>query len=236
MSVQDVPVDTIRVDDWETARNLAVRIGGPNPSFSPISPYSEAHFKGVGGWLENLDRYDVVFVDSVTAISRLSFRWAEQQPEARSERTGAKDLRSVYGTHGRELLMWLHQLQHARGKHVVFVGILEKSPTISVVSSSIGCRWRARRCRARSAPSSIYTSRWSGSVSTITSRCAHSFARRRIHTDTPQRIAVESDRHRRHSPALATIALCRSRRRHRPGGLVSGKRCRAPDIRAQPGR
>jgi hypothetical protein len=56
LSVQDVPVDTIRVDDWETARNLAVRIGGPNPSFSPISPYSEAHFKGVGGWLENLNR------------------------------------------------------------------------------------------------------------------------------------------------------------------------------------
>jgi hypothetical protein len=24
------------------------------------------------------------------------------------------------------MLLWLHQLQHARGKHVVFVGILEK--------------------------------------------------------------------------------------------------------------
>jgi hypothetical protein len=126
LSVADVPVDTIRVNDWETARNIAVRIGGPNRSFWAISPYSEAHFKGVGGWLENLDRYDLIFVDSITAISRLSFRWAEQQPEARSERTGAKDLRSTYGLHAREMLLWLHQLQHARGKHVVFVGILEK--------------------------------------------------------------------------------------------------------------
>jgi len=95
LSVQDVPVDTIRIDDWETARNIAVRIGGPNPSFAPTSCYSEAHFKAVGGALENLDRYDLIFVDSITAISRLSFRWAEQQPEARSERTGAKDTRSA---------------------------------------------------------------------------------------------------------------------------------------------
>jgi len=126
LSVQDVPVDTIRIDDWETARNIAVRIGGPNPSFAPTSCYSEAHFKAVGGWLENLERYDLIFADSITAISRLSFRWAEQQPEARSERTGAKDLRSIYGLHAREMLMWLHQLQHARGKHVVFIGVLEK--------------------------------------------------------------------------------------------------------------
>jgi len=126
LSVQDVPVDTVRVDDWQTARNIAVRIGGPNPSFAATNAYSEAHFKAVGGMLENLERYDVIFVDSITAISRLSFRWAEQQPEGRSERTGAKDLRSIYGLHAREMLMWLHQLQHARGKHVVFVGILDK--------------------------------------------------------------------------------------------------------------
>jgi len=126
LSVQDVAVDTIRIDDWTTARNVAVRIGGPNPSFAPTSCYSEAHYKAVGGALENLDRYKLIFVDSITAISRLSFRSAEQQPEARSERTGAKDLRSTYGLHGREMLMWLHQLQHVRSKHVVFVGVLEK--------------------------------------------------------------------------------------------------------------
>ena len=126
LSVQDVPVDTIRIDDWQTARNIAVRIGGPNPSFAPTSCYSEAHYKAVGGTLENLDKYELIFVDSITAISRLSFRWAEQQPEARSERTGAKDLRGAYGLHGREMLMWLHQLQHVRAKHVIFVGILEK--------------------------------------------------------------------------------------------------------------
>jgi len=126
LSVQDVPVDTIRVDDWSTARDLACRIGGPNSSFPPTACYSGAHYQAVGGALDNLDGYDTVFVDSITAVSRLSFRWAEQQPEAFSERTGKKDTRGAYGLHAREMLLWLYQLQHARGKHVVFVGILEK--------------------------------------------------------------------------------------------------------------
>jgi len=126
LSVQDVPIDTIRVDDWPTARDLACRIGGSNPSFSPLQSYSQAHFECVGGALENLDKYDVVFVDSITAVSRLSFRWSEQQPESFSERTGRKDTRGAYGLHGREMIAWLNQLQHARGKSVIFVAILEK--------------------------------------------------------------------------------------------------------------
>ena len=70
LAVQNLPIDTLRVDDWATARNLACRIGGPNPSFSPTSCYSQAHYQDVGGPLENLDRYDLIFVDSITAISR----------------------------------------------------------------------------------------------------------------------------------------------------------------------
>src|SRR5258708_4587751 len=126
LSVLDLPIDTTRTDDWPTARDLACRIGGPNPSFSPTACYSQAHYQGVGGALENLDKYDVVFVDSITAVSRLSFRWSEQQPEAFSERTGRKDTRAAYGLHGREMIAWLNQLQHARGKSVIFVALLEK--------------------------------------------------------------------------------------------------------------
>jgi hypothetical protein len=126
LSVQNVLVDTVRIDDWPTARDLACRVGGPNPSYPATACYSEAHFNGVGGALENLDKYDVIFVDSITAVSRLSFRWAEQQPESFSERTGKKDTRGAYGLHGREMIAWLNALQHARGKSVIFVAILEK--------------------------------------------------------------------------------------------------------------
>jgi hypothetical protein len=125
LSVLDVPVPTIRLDDWPSARDLACQIGGPNRSFPPTACYSQAHYDAIGGALENLDQITTLFVDSLTAISRISFRWAEQQPEAYSERTGRKDLRGIYGLHAREMLLWLNQLQHARAKHVVLVGILE---------------------------------------------------------------------------------------------------------------
>lgn len=126
LAVIDLPVSTVWIDDWPTARDLACRIGGPNPSFPPTACYSQAHFEAVGGALEHLDRYETIFVDSITAVSRLSFRWAEQQPEAYSDRSGKKDVRGAYGLHGREMILWLNQLQHARDKNVVFVGILEK--------------------------------------------------------------------------------------------------------------
>jgi hypothetical protein len=126
LSVQDVPVDTIRVHDWPAARDLACRLGGPNPSFPANACYSEAHYQAVGGALDGLDRYTTIFVDSLTAASRLSFCSAEQQPEAVSERTGKKDTRGAYGLHAREMIKWLQHLQHARGKSVIFVAILEK--------------------------------------------------------------------------------------------------------------
>ena len=126
LSVQDVLVDTLRVDDWPTARDIACRIGGPNPSYAPTACYSQAHCDAVGGALDNLDRYDTLFVDSITAVSRLSYRWSEQQPEAFSERTGKKDTRGAYGLHAREMIAWLNQLQHARGMNVIFVAILER--------------------------------------------------------------------------------------------------------------
>src|SRR3974390_2600373 len=114
LAILDLAVPTIRIDDWQTARNVACRIGGPNKSFPPTAAYSPAHFEAIGGYLEKLDQDQNNFVYNPTAISRLSFRYAEQQPEAFSERTGRKDTRGAYGLHGREMILWLSQLQHAR--------------------------------------------------------------------------------------------------------------------------
>jgi hypothetical protein len=126
LAVLDLPVPTIRLKSWQEARNLACRIGGPNPSFPPNACYSQAHYDAIGGALPGLGQFSTIFVDSLTQISRLSFRWAEQQPESYSERTGKKDVRGAYGLHGREMVLFLNQLQHAREKDVVFVGILER--------------------------------------------------------------------------------------------------------------
>jgi hypothetical protein len=126
LAVQDVPVDTVRINDWSAARDIACRIGGPNPSYAPTACYSQAHFEAIGGELDNLDKYETLFIDSITAVSRLSFRWSEQKPEAFSDRSGKKDTRGAYGLHAREMIAWLNQLQHARGLNVIFVAILEK--------------------------------------------------------------------------------------------------------------
>jgi energy-coupling factor transporter ATP-binding protein EcfA2 len=61
LSVRDVPIDTVRANDWRLACDLACRIGGPNPSFPPTSYYSQAHYEAVGGPLENLERYQTIF-------------------------------------------------------------------------------------------------------------------------------------------------------------------------------
>src|SRR6516165_3570357 len=126
LSVQDVAVDTLRLSNWTEARDVACKIAGANPSYPPTACYSEAHFRAINGPLENLAKYKTLFIDSITAASRLSFRHAEQQPEAFSERTGKKDVRGAYGLHGREMIAWLNQLQHARSKNIIFVAILEK--------------------------------------------------------------------------------------------------------------
>ena len=46
---QDVAVDTVPLNDWQTARDIVCRIGEPNSSFSPLHCYSTAHFERIGG-------------------------------------------------------------------------------------------------------------------------------------------------------------------------------------------
>jgi hypothetical protein len=68
----------------------------------------------------------IVFVDSITDLTRQAMAFARQQPEAVSERTGKPDVRGAYGLLGREVIQALKHLQHAPGKTVIFVGVLEK--------------------------------------------------------------------------------------------------------------
>jgi len=127
-AVMDVPVATLRPQNWDECRNLACFLTGPNPSLPPTASYSEAHFEAIRSEFEamHLDRFDTYFVDSNTVAARKCFGWSEQQPEAFSERSGKKDIRSAYGLHAREMIGWLTQLQHARGKNVIFVCVLEQ--------------------------------------------------------------------------------------------------------------
>jgi hypothetical protein len=127
LSVQDVPVDTLRPRTWPECRDLGVILAGPDPSVPATACYSQAHYDAAARGLDGSwspDRYRTYFIDSITAAGRLCFAWASQQPEAFSS-SGKKDLRGAYGLHAREMLAWLMQLQQAREVNVIFVGILE---------------------------------------------------------------------------------------------------------------
>ena len=128
LAVKDVPAATLRPQTWPQCRDLACFLTGPNPSLPPTACYSQAHYDAIRAEFEGLqlDRFDTYFVDSLTVVGRLCFRHSEQQPEAFSERTGQKDVRGAYGLHAREMIGWATHLQHARGKNVIFVAILER--------------------------------------------------------------------------------------------------------------
>ena len=129
LAIEGWPGDTIRPRTWTECRDFAVFIGGPNPSFRDDQPYSPAHFDAVSarfGERAVLDRYQTIFIDSITVAGRLCFQWCKGQPEALSEKTGKPDVRGAYGLHGREMIGWLTHLQHTRAKNVWFVGILDE--------------------------------------------------------------------------------------------------------------
>mgnify|MGYP003608361480 FL=1 len=129
LAVEGWPGDTVRPRTWEECRDLAAFIGGPNPALRDEQPYSQAHYVSVCakfGDPASLDRYDTLFIDSISVAGRQSFQWCRGQPEACAERTGKPDIRGAYGLHGREMIAWLTQLQHTRGKNVIFVGILDE--------------------------------------------------------------------------------------------------------------
>jgi hypothetical protein len=129
LAVRDWQGDTIRPQTWPEFRDLVVFLAGPNPALPADAPYSQAHFDHVCeryGDPAQLAKYDTYFVDSITVLARLALIWAKVQPQAMSERTGKPDTRGAYGLLGQEMLTALTHLQHARGKHVVFVAILDE--------------------------------------------------------------------------------------------------------------
>jgi len=135
LAIQDWPGDVIDVRataqefgrfPWEIARALALYIGGHDPSDS-AGNYSKPNYDAVVEAFKdiNLQKYDTIFVDSITVASRECFKWAEKQPEAVSEKTGKPDTRGAYGILKKEMMRWTTHLQHCN-KSVIMVGILNR--------------------------------------------------------------------------------------------------------------
>lgn len=129
LSVQNWQGDVISVQTWEEARDLACLICGPNPAIKREQVYSEKHYeysKKKYETLRNLDKYKCIFVDSITVASRLCLEFAKNHPDVMNTKTGRPDVRSAYGILASEMLSWVNQFQHLKGKDVVFVGGLDQ--------------------------------------------------------------------------------------------------------------
>jgi hypothetical protein len=129
-SVQDWRGDSIPIRCFEDAIDLACLIGGVNPAADPSGFFSAAHHQHVAAAHPDLVRLlagkSIVFLDSITDLTRQAMAWAKTRPEAFSDRTGKPDTRGAYGLMAREVIGLLKHLQHAPGRTVIMVGILER--------------------------------------------------------------------------------------------------------------
>jgi hypothetical protein len=129
-SVQDWRGDSIPVRRFEDAIDIACLVGGVDPAADPSGFLSEAHHRHLAAAHPDLVRLlaakSIVFLDSITDLTRQAMAWAKTRPEAFSEKTGKPDTRGAYGLMAREVIGLLKHLQHAPGKTTVIVGILER--------------------------------------------------------------------------------------------------------------
>lgn len=113
---------------WLFARALACVLAGPDPTAQANTAYSKEKYdifnKAFGESV--FDKFDTIFVDSVTVISRWCFEWAQTQPEAFSEKTGKPDIRGAFGLLGREMVKWATRLQH-QDKNIILSCILDEA-------------------------------------------------------------------------------------------------------------
>jgi len=129
-SVQDWPGDSIPVRTFADALDIGCLVGGVNPSADPSGFFSEAHYQHLRESYPDLVQMiagkRIIFVDSITDLTRQAMAWAKTRPEAFSDKTGKPDTRGAYGLLAREVIGLLKHLQHAPGRTVIFVGILER--------------------------------------------------------------------------------------------------------------
>ncbi|MGE0108176.1 MAG: ATP-binding protein [Bdellovibrionales bacterium] len=121
--------DSVSIHTFSDALDIACLIGGVKSDAASDGFFSQDHYGYVSekysDLASTLAQKKIIFVDSITEMTRQAMAWAKTRPEAFSEKTGNPDIRGAYGLLAREVIGLLKHLQHAQGKTVIFVGILE---------------------------------------------------------------------------------------------------------------
>lgn len=129
-SVQDWRGDSISIRRFDDAADIGCLIGGFDPAAPAEGFFSDGHYRYLSETYPDLAARiagkRIIFVDSITDLTRQAMAWAKTRPEAFSEKSGKPDVRGAFGLLAREVIALLKHLQHAPGKTVIFVGILER--------------------------------------------------------------------------------------------------------------
>jgi hypothetical protein len=84
---------------------------------TPNSFFSETHYaylcQTYPKLVQMIAAKRIIFVDSITDLTRQAMAWAKTRPEAFSEKTGKPDTRGAFGLLAREVIALLKHLQHA---------------------------------------------------------------------------------------------------------------------------
>lgn len=121
----------IKIGNFADFQDFVAAVAGADLAVSPQEFFSQAHVENVrhryaGTRVQRVAAMPIIFVDSITDLTRLAMLHAKQQPEAFSGRTGRQDLRGAYGILAQQIIHALKHLQHARGKTVIFSGLLDR--------------------------------------------------------------------------------------------------------------
>ncbi len=126
-AVQEWRGASIQVRTWIELAEIGCLMIGPDPTAQPTDLLSEAHCTDVLGRYGktiDLSPFRLLFVDSITEMSRLCAAWAKARPESFNDK-GVFNNFGYFGLIAREMIRFLKHLQRAPGLDVVFVGILE---------------------------------------------------------------------------------------------------------------
>lgn len=133
-SVQTWAGDTLEPATWEEVCEVACLVGGPNPAVAQNEFLSSAFYNHVTTKYSGLDlaKYKLIFADSITDMLRLCLLWSQQttmieKVDSKTREVSiVSDNRGAYGKLGIEAIRLMKHMQHAKGRSIVFVGLLEQ--------------------------------------------------------------------------------------------------------------
>jgi hypothetical protein len=125
LAVRDWPGDSVTVRTWPEAKDIICLVGGPDPALEASKCYSRHHYEAVKAKYGcDLSKYQCLFIDSITIVSKLCLSWARAQTE--QNKSGKPDPWAAYTLLANEMLAWITRLQHIPDKDIIIVGLLEQ--------------------------------------------------------------------------------------------------------------